>query len=320
MQVRFLLPVPGTIVERSAFTAERGSPGFLTTWRGWLLAPIGPLLIGAHVARANGAVIAAFAPNVVATLLGAVVAVLALRASESAWRRAEWVLPLMSLGLLVGTLAAEGFLGVHRWLPLGPLRLNVSTALAPCFFISLSSDAPRTRALGLLSTFAAQGVHLAQPDAAQASALAIGAVPLLVVRFTRPVAAASVVLLVVGAAFAWTRFDPLPPVDHVERILWLVASSGAIWVVLASLATAVTFGPSLVAWREHQRDRALMFLSYLVAALGATFVGSFPVALFGAGAGPILGWYLLFVASVRRSPPRATPSSSARVDGLGRPR
>jgi hypothetical protein len=167
------------------------------------------------------------------------------------------------------------------------------------------SSEPQARTRAVVIACAVQLVHLAQPDAAQATALAAGALPLLaggqVVkrRIGLPVAA----LLAGLAAAAWLRPDPLAPVDHVERVLVLTAQNGRGWSAAAGVATLALLVPAMVALR--QRDTMTSQLGaglalYGCATIGATFFGCFPVPVFGAGAGPVLGWYAMMTAIAMR--------------------
>jgi len=247
-----------------------------------LLAPLPAIAVGAALAARHGVGPAAFLPNLAAAAAGAALA-------WAAGRREAlpgWVPWLATLGI-AATLLAPGLDGVHRWLPLGPLRLAASAALAP-WLLAAVAGAPGPGALAALAV--AQAVHLAQPDAAQATALAVGALPLLLGRRTASGAAAAA-LLTGSAAVAWQPADSLQPVAHVEGILELAWRSGPPWFALAAGALALAFLPL---------RRSPAAAAYLAAAVACTFGGAFPVPLLGAGAGPVLGWYGLLLVRERR--------------------
>jgi hypothetical protein len=174
----------------------------------------------------------------------------------------------------------------------------MSAALVPWLALGFIVSNPSARSLSLVLVGATQLIHLAQPDAAQATALAAGAVPVLaggtVVnrRIGLPAAAA---LLGVAAA-TWSRPDPLPALVHVEGILALTASSGAPWAVGAVLAGGVLLAPFVLAIRTRSRVASQVgagLALYLCTSVAVTFFGNFPVPVFGAGAGPVLGWYAM---------------------------
>jgi hypothetical protein len=145
------------------------------------------------------------------------------------------------------------------------------------------------------SVVGAQLLHVAQPDAAQASALVVGAVPLLASRSVvkrglgMPMAAIAVACCVV----AWFRRDPVSPVEHVERVLYMTADDGTASSFAAIVAGAMLFVPFFVDGRVRRFGIASVL--FLAAMFVSTFFGNFPVPVFGAGVAPILGWYGLVV-------------------------
>jgi cell division protein FtsW (lipid II flippase) len=209
-------------------------------------------------------------------------------------------LPAALVVAVAATLIAPGIDGVHRWLPLGPLRVNVSAALTPWLICALADGEGARWRVTVCALFGVGAVHLAQPDAAQATALACGAMPLLLGAAGRhrraAVAARSLtVFLLLVAIAAWLRPDPLPALPHVERVLALAVGRGPVWTTVAVLSVAALFAPVLAAWRGGGRGRLVGAIAalYLAGQLGATFVGNYPVPVLGAGAGPVLGWWAL---------------------------
>lgn len=256
------------------------------------------LLVGIRIAETCGVPAKAFAPNLIALVLGTLGFVLAGRATlESLARRMP---PVAALAML-GTLLAPGLEGVHRWLPLGPLRLHVSSVVAPWVFFGLLSSSRETvrRSLVLLTTV--QIVHFVQPDAGQATAFSAGALPLLLSSVRKCRSAGVVALGLVALAVAtWFRSDPLPPVEHVERVLYLAAARGYLASGSVVVGATFLFVPFIVRTKTSS-DIAAALVLYLSMAFGVTFFGNFPVPVFGAGAGPMLGWFALL--SVSRAQP-----------------
>lgn len=288
------------------------------------LAPWPAVAVGALVARAQGIPLAAFAPNLLAMLLGTAL-VLACRPGQAdqpgqpgplertdgrkSWTR--W-LPLAG-ALLVGlTLLSPGIDGVHRWLVLGPVRLNASTMVGPWLLAGVHAEARRSpgRALALLGALLL--VHVLQPDAAQATALALGGLVLIwrAPAVTRAVQASAVVVTLVLAGLAWSRPDPLLALDHVERVLVLGLASGPGLALATAAAMALLLAPMVVARGRAGAAGALAlaFAVYLLASVAATFVGAYPVPVMGAGAGPVLGWYAM-AAYLRCAAAPGTPDS-----------
>ncbi|MCY1081069.1 hypothetical protein [Archangium lansingense] len=267
--------------------------------RTWLLlAPLPAIALGAAVANTLSVPARVFAPNLLAVLVGGAIALTLPRAGAGPRARVLQWLPGLAFLALLATLLSPGSEHVHRWISFGPVRLHASAAFLPWILGGLMSSSARARAFGLALALGAQLIHLAQPDAAQATALALGLLPLLangtLVRRGTGLALAGVFLLL--AAASWTRADPLLAVDHVERVLVLASSRGALWILAAGVAGGLLFLPLLLALGRPSTAPAgwgLGFTLYFATTLGVTFLGNFPVPVMGAGAGPVLGWYAM---------------------------
>jgi Cell cycle protein len=202
-----------------------------------------------------------------------------------------------SLVILAATLAGEGMLGVHRWIALGPIRLHASSILSPMILAGAAALSARGRsawAAALLLT--AQVVHALQPDAGQATALAVGSAVLLF-SSASPTAmrVGAVAALAALAAWAWGKSDPLPEVPIVEGIVGLAREEGLAMqaLAIASLAAIpVALGLALrrAPTGEPLPGRArVAVVAYLATTLLVPLFGSYPVPVMGFGASPILG-------------------------------
>lgn len=255
-----------------------------------LLAPLPAIALGASVAASAGVPPVAFLPNLAAAALGALGCVLLAR--RPLLRGPAWI-PAAAVWLLALTLLAPGLDGVHRWLPLGPVPLHASSVAAPFLLAAQLSR----HWLARLVPVAALLVLLAQPDAGQATALALGSVAVSVRGEGRRLARAGLCVLILGlAAATWLRADPLQAIAHVERIVELVVAAGPGWTAAAMGAAALIFAPLLRGIASPSPPavtRALAFTLYLAAAVAVTFAGNFPVPILGAGAAPVLGWYAM---------------------------
>ena len=262
--------------------------------------PLLPILIGAWVARAHGVSPKAFGANLAAAALGVVLAALLGRRSWNHPDRLAPVLAATALALLAATLLFPSLEGVHRWISLGPVRLNASAVTLPWILLALWMLLGQARlglALGLVAM--PQLIHIAQPDAGQATAFSAGVLVLFSTARSIPKrwSVAGSAISVIGTALAWGRADPLGAVPHVERILHLAADQGVPWLLAALVALGGLFLPMVhaVAWsRSTRSEAAAMALSlgaYFGGALAATELGNFPVPVLGAGAGHVLGWY-----------------------------
>ncbi len=262
-----------------------------------LLAVSGGLLLlvvalGAWTCAANAVPMAVWARNLVAWAAGAATAFVLARASPA------WVFPavLLVTGLLLAmTLFDPGQLGVHRWVGLGSLSINIAMLMLPSALIAIAALGAKVVWVWLLA-MASLAILVIQPDASQATALGVAltfivltsAVP----RFIRLAVLLGAVTLV-GAA--WFRPDPLQPVPEVEEIhllAWAVSPVLAV-VGLASLVL-FTMAPSWLGRHgaPDLRIAAAALGLYLFVSAVMPFVGAFPVPFLGLGVSPILGAWL----------------------------
>jgi cell division protein FtsW (lipid II flippase) len=180
--------------------------------RPWaLFAPLPATMVGVAIAGAHGISWVSYAPNLLGLLLGIGLFYITQRGTDE--KLTAWM-PGVAAAAIFATLLGPGIDGVYRWLSVGPLRLNASSALAPWLLIGVSASGERLRTRVIVPVLVAQVAHAMQPDAGQATALAAGLVPLLVhpsrIKPTMGIPLAFAVTLL--AAAAWLRHDPLPAV------------------------------------------------------------------------------------------------------------
>lgn len=264
------------------------------------LLPILPILIGAWIARAHGISPVAFGTNIVAAALGLLLTALL---GHRSWNDPGCLGPVFAaaaLVLLAATLLFPSLEGVHRWITLGPVRLNASAVTLPWLLLALWVFLNRARpglALGLVAM--TQLLHISQPDAGQATAFSAGVLVLFSMARSIPKGwrVAGSVIAVMGTVLAWGRADPLAAVPHVERLLRLAASLGVPWLIAALVALGSLFLPmvyGVARWRSTSHEAAALAASlgvYFGGTLAVTELGNFPVPVLGAGAAHVLGWY-----------------------------
>ncbi len=277
--------------------------------------PVPAILIGAWVARAHGVSPVAFGTNLVAAALGLILVGFLGRRSWNDRGRLVPLLAATALALLAATLLFSPLEGVHRWISLGPVRLNASAVIVPWLLQALWMLLSRARsglALGLVTV--TQLLHIAQPDAGQATAFCAGVLVLFLTARSIPGGwkIAGSVIAMVGTALAWGRADPLGAVPHVEQILHLAAGHGVPWLIAALVALGLLFLPMVygrVGLRSPSNEAAALAVSlgvYFGGTLAVTELGNFPVPVLGAGAGHVLGWYAaLGILRSRVAPPPA---------------
>jgi len=259
----------------------------------WLLfggLSLGAVLIGAWTAHAHGVATRGWGLNLAAWGLGAGVA-----AGMARWGKASagW---LILTGAILGlTLMSPGLSGVHRWITIGPLRLNGAELLMPVALTTLASLGWRSAFRWVFPSISLVLLAL-QPDASQAVATAGAAI---VVCAGGSLAGRTKALLGIswatGAVVAALRPDPLLPVPEVEGVIQLAA---ALSPGLAVLAVAALAGAALAPLAANGsavpsvRISARALAAYLVLSALAPLAGAFPVPLVGMGVSPILGAWL----------------------------
>lgn len=210
---------------------------------------------------------------------------------------------LAGLILLAIPLAAPGIEGVHRWLPLGPVRLHAGALVLPPLLVALYR-APWIRAVA--TAVATLGVLALQPDAAQAGAFGGAWIAMALLR-RQGRAGGVVVLCLLLVSAAMLRADPLAPVPHVEGIVGLATRQSALLGMLALLSLAAV--PLAPAWFVARPVGVLLAL-HGTGALLAAWAGHHPVPFLGHGVAPILGYYAAVALSLREDGVRPAPEAA----------
>lgn len=211
---------------------------------------------------------------------------------------------LILLGL---TFVDAGLDGVHRWLRFGPLRLHPSALGLPLLLLVLTFFLEQRASLKALVILAlAMCLHIAQPDAGQATALAAATVVFATFR-DQPLWSRLAFLGVgiLGSAAAWLRPDPLHGVPMVEDIVPQAFAMHAGLGIAAMLALVVLPASALFYTRSFAsthlaRVYGLALGAYFLGSVVVVGVGEFPTPVLGFGASPILGaiWGLTLLSRV----------------------
>jgi cell division protein FtsW (lipid II flippase) len=230
-----------------------------------------------------------------------------------AGKRTATVLLGLSAVLVAASLFGPAQQGVHRWLAVGPLSINLALLMLPMAVVALDWTRERASSWGL--ALAILGLLVVQPDASQATAFA-GALALIVLRapLSTPVRVGLITMAAGLAAFSWLRPDPLAPVPEVEEIIALAwAETPVLAVAAVVLIVATSLGPILGTRPAGARPSGIAapLSAYLLLTAGMTLFGAFPMPLLGIGMSPIVGFWLgvgLLAAQLRRGPSPASGS------------
>jgi cell division protein FtsW (lipid II flippase) len=223
------------------------------------------------------------------------------RPSRAAWSATGSA----AVGVIASTFLFAGRDGVYRWVALGPFQLNASLLLSPVVIVVVHKLFQEQRTVhGLLMVAALQAVHIAQPDAAQATAVAAATVAVFAlggsVSWSQIVAGLA---SVAAAVAAWSRRDPLTAAPGVEDVLQTVFDLNAVLGLFAVGALVVLVVPFVSQWRADRlsgptRNVRLVLGAYLAGMICASQVGAFPVPIMGFGASTVLSYYCAAAAAL----------------------
>jgi len=266
------------------------------------LAPLPAVLLAALVAMRTGVPAVAFLPNAVGLLIGCTVL---WETDRFEFDFAKWSFraSLTVLTLLMSTFLFEGLDGVHRWIWLGPLSLNVSVAFTPILVWGVSNELGLSHLKGLALLAAVIAVHLTQPDAGQALVFAAGLSFSLWLskEVSIKIRSLGAGIAILGALLTLFRHDVLAPVEHVERILPAIVNQGIpetieLLFAMVTLFAAIWLKPN----PSLKRQSAIVASTYLAASILVTLIGNYPTPVFGAGLAGVLSWYMLIGLSETR--------------------
>lgn len=271
---------------------------FKNARRLWCLAaPVPALVVGALIMRQHDVPSTRWGLNLLAgAVAAAICAVFLARGSVPMSRRVAIVSACFAIGALAATFAMTGSMGVHRWIPLGPLTMHASAVCLPLFIMALGVLDPfgaKLRWWPIILAMTVAALLLLQPDAAQATAFAAAVFTLLIATKQRT-PAAWVAALVIASLAVWTWFqrDPLSPVPYVEGILGLARQSGPVWLVASIVALALLPLPFFVGPSGSHSAFGRALGVYLGICIIAPLFGHFPVPLVGFGLSPIVGYFI----------------------------
>lgn len=250
--------------------------------------------LGALVCAMSGVPASLRGRNLAAWVVGALAA---MALASWAGRRAPYLAVAVAMLGLCASLFDSGLEGVHRWLQVGPVRVNAAMLLSPSLVVATAVLAGRGW-WGWLPAMLALVILAMQPDAAQATALALAVCALVAVRKTDRLAVRGAVAMgaIIIAGWSWTRPDHLTPVPEVEEIIQLAASQSLVLAAAGVILLAALAATPILATRGRQPDvlaAAGAALSALLTGwVTAPVLGAFPTPLIGVGLSPVLGvWF-----------------------------
>lgn len=264
-------------------------PGF---WRLPALCSGLAVLFGIAVCWWQGAETSVLSVTALAWFLGVGAAVGLQRAEIDVSRRAG-LLVGFTLLMLLATFVSDDLDGVHRWLQVGPLRLNAAALFLPLCLVAMGQ---RECWWSWTASIPVTVLLLMQPDASQATAFAAGSIFLLMHRSAdRGATIPGALVLALVAACTWLRADPLAAALYVEGVLRLAgqihplfAAALGVCILLACLAPIL----SIKSTATNALPTAWALTIYLLFAAITPLLGNYPMPFVGQSASPILGYWL----------------------------
>jgi hypothetical protein len=288
----------GRLYSPRLMPAPRGPLNYDGRWRGLsrpllACAPLAALFLGVVAMNHLGVGSVARGSNIAAAAAG----LLLCASSRYLPDRAAPAIPLLAaiggIGTLLLTFLSEGLLGVHRWVPVGGFRLHAAAVIAPILIVCIAVLARRQSVASTAIAVVSTTVLALQPDAAQATSLAVASAIILTRELRRRAHVMTGLALLLGASvLAFAQDDPLPPVLHVEGIFDVVASMGAAWAAGGALSLLLLPLPLFVLWAYSRNSVPLALGAYIALTVLAPAWGTFPVPMMGYGVSPILGYFL----------------------------
>jgi len=268
------------------------------------------VLLGAVVAANHGVPTGSWVRNILAWAVGAGLAAAIAGGFRSG--ALPFILGLVPAGLLM-TLFSAPQEGVHRWVDPGPFHVNVAMLVLPAALVAAAGLMVRQTGLVLGVLMLSVGVMVVQPDASQATTLALGGIWIVTLavqkRWLKVGASLAFVLM---AVLCWFRPDTLLPIAEVEEIIVLAFGQSPVLAVLILLLLAgIAVAPAALSGASRSSAPTVWWAG---GALGlcfagwavAPFLGAFPVPFAGIGMSPILGGWLGIglLAGLARSGPQ----------------
>lgn len=249
------------------------------------------VLAGCWAASNAGVPVATWARMIAAWVIGLGMAIYLARLPRWGDRRALAFAAGVTVLLLL-SFADAGLAGVHRWVVIGPVRLNVAALVLPVAIVVIAG-----RSWAAWAGLAIMVLLVAQPDASQASGFAVAAAAAAAVltgaRARNGFAGAALATIILLGALSWLRPDPLASVAEVEGIVGLAWHQHPALAILAVTALVLaTITPVVIGYAGQPDPAARAITAYMIITAALPIIGAFPVPLVGMSMSPILGFWL----------------------------
>lgn len=277
-----------------------------------LIIALPSVVIGAVAMYFNKIPIGIWSQNIVALIISGYISYLFLKEKPKLVKRNTFgfIVPITII-LLFLTFLYSGLDGVHRWISIGPIKLNVTNIMLPILIIEL------WRILKVLNWWYSMIITILvsillalQPDASQTTGFIFPMTILLFSKTNKSIIRYSCIsLILVIPVISWIFIDSLPPVDYVEEIVSMVKNLGTVWFIIGICSLALLPLPFIIFPSKNYRLISMCLGLYFIIILISTLFGNFPVPLMGYGISPIIGYFIaitwLLKVNIKVSKPQA---------------
>lgn len=207
---------------------------------------------------------------------------------------------IISILLLVLTFISRSTGGVHRWLAIGGLQVNVSMIVLPALLLMIWKLSLKSLGFTVAVVLSVSMILFFQPDASQLTSFGIPAIVLLINRGVRKFVSLLLIIILFGLiTTSWIFRDDLSSIAYVEGMIGLVARMGLIWCILGILSLILLPIPFVLFPPKTFVLPSICIGMYFIILLISTFFGNFPVPLMGYGVSPIVGFLIAITWYVR---------------------
>ncbi|MEW9096036.1 MAG: cell division protein [Clostridiaceae bacterium] len=253
------------------------------------------VIIGAIAMFINKIPIAIWGQNIICSMIAGLISYIVLsKKSKCKKIRANGIIILISVILLLLTFIDLGLLGVHRWISIGPVKFYVASIVMPIIIIELWNLLQSEKWwVSAFITILISILLILQPDASELTAFIIPMVILLWSKTNNNILRFSITgVLLIFIVISWISLDGLPPVPYVEEIISLVADMGIIWLILGVISLMILIIPFIFFPPKNFRLLSICIGIYFIIILISTLFGNFPIPLMGYGISPIIGYFI----------------------------
>ncbi len=207
------------------------------------------------------------------------------------------IIIVISLILLFLSLFGNGIDGVHRWIKLGILNVNVAMIVLPITIVASYNLLIKKRVKYALIIIVIIAILLVlQPDASQLMGFSI---PLVIILFDKKINLNPILRYVVSLILIFLMIlslifvDNLASVSYVEGILGLLKNMSPILLVMGIISLILIPLPFILFPPKEFRRLSICIGLYYILIMIATLFGNFPVPFMGYGISPIIGYFIV---------------------------